>query len=75
MEIEIEEKKKSRKGYHRMWRLLKRFELQQICISSSKPSEAAEARMEKFKDFINEIRQLNDTKRLSGRSRKDRDIS
>ena len=59
MEIEIEEKKKSRKGYHRMWRLLKRFEQQQICISSSKPSEEAKARMGRFMDYLKELRQLN----------------
>lgn len=50
--------KKSRKGYHRMWRLMKRYEMQQICIASSKPSEDAKARMEKFKDFINEMREM-----------------
>ena len=57
--MEIEEKKKSRKGYHRMWRLLKRFEQQQICISSSKPSEEAKARMGRFMDYLKELRQLN----------------
>lgn len=59
MEIEIEEKKKSRKGYRRMWRLLKRFEEQQNCISSSKPSEEAKARMGRFMDYLKELRKLN----------------
>lgn len=51
--------KKSRKGYHRMWRLMKRYEMQQICIASSKPSEAAEARMGRFMDYLKELRKLN----------------
>ena len=41
-----------------MWRLLKRFE-QQTCISSSKPSEEAKARMGRFMDYLKELRQLN----------------